>query len=300
MTAYGLLKRRRKASPTGTRATSLPSIASIMTSSSVYTARLRARSPTPRASIAAKPLGPSCSPAPISPIWADCSKSSTASPLWLNASATAMPPMPPPTTSTGADRSGRTLTAALASTLLVHAELALQRRFVGTYQIERRAAGAVCEAHRGEPRRTESIGMPERNRGVVHLRLAIALDRMEDARRRVAGENDILARAKQQRREGQCVQALAARFRIHISDLHRGAGFARAGERLQCVARASPFVAQQRVRSLRPLAMSNGRQSAGGVAVSGRVRSLRSPFDRIRNVEVDHQGQIEHIEPDHR
>src|SRR6185312_944580 len=240
MTAYGLLKRRRNASPTGTRATSLPSIASIMMSSSVYTARLRARSPTPSASIAAKPLGPSWRPAPISPISADCSKSSTVNPLWLNASATAMPPIPPPTTSTGAERSGRTFTAVLASTLLVDAELALQRRFVGADQIERRHAGAVCEAHRGESRRTESIGMLERNRGVVHLCLATALDRMEDPRRRVVGENDFLAGAKQQRRECERVQAVVAGFRIHVRELDGCAGLGRGGERLQSFACPPP------------------------------------------------------------
>ena len=76
----GLPKRSRKASPTGTEATSLQSTASIITSRSVNTASRRTASPTPSASSAAKALGPSCRPAPISPMAALCSSSSTAMP----------------------------------------------------------------------------------------------------------------------------------------------------------------------------------------------------------------------------
>ncbi len=68
MTAYGLPKRRRNASPTGRFATSDSSTASIIVMRSTYTARDRACSPTPSASNAANAFGPSCTPAPISPI----------------------------------------------------------------------------------------------------------------------------------------------------------------------------------------------------------------------------------------
>jgi len=68
----------------------------------VYTARPRARSPTPSASKAANAFGPSCTPAPISPIWAACSSTLTGYPRRESASAHASPPIPPPAISTGA------------------------------------------------------------------------------------------------------------------------------------------------------------------------------------------------------
>jgi hypothetical protein len=77
-------------------ATSLSSVASIITSWSIYTARDRACSPIAKASKALKALGPSWMPAPISPSDFACSRTFTAKPWRASASAAASPPMPPP------------------------------------------------------------------------------------------------------------------------------------------------------------------------------------------------------------
>src|SRR5665647_1351465 len=83
------------------RPTSAPSSASCITISSVKTERLRVLSPMPSASKAWNALGPSCMPAPISPISGDCSSTWTEKPWRTSASAAARPPMPPPATITG-------------------------------------------------------------------------------------------------------------------------------------------------------------------------------------------------------
>src|SRR5690606_27423253 len=67
-----------------------------------FAARPRARARTPSASKAANAFGPSCTPAPISPIGAACSSTLTGYPRRESASAHASPPIPPPAISTGA------------------------------------------------------------------------------------------------------------------------------------------------------------------------------------------------------
>src|ERR1043165_1464850 len=142
VTAYGLRNRARKAPPTGTHATSVSSIASISTSRSVYTARPRARSPTPSASNAENALGPSWIPAPISPSSLACSSTRTAKPWRARASAAATPPQPPPATRMGE------VAAAIAGSLPRHARrVTPDRRSLRQRGHLRRGQRGVEQAH---------------------------------------------------------------------------------------------------------------------------------------------------------
>ena len=240
-----------------------------MTSSSVYTARPRARSPTPSASIAAKPLGPSWRPAPISPISADCSNTSTANPLWLNAERGGHAADAAADDEHRRRAAGRAFIAVPASALLVHAELALQWRFVGADEIQpARGSSGSLAAPCASPGAQNVSACSNAIAASFTCASPAALDHVEHARGRVAGQSDLLAGAQQQRREGERVETIAARFRIHVSELHRRAGL--------CSSRRAP-AARRACAAIRSAAADRRRWPAGRAQrAPGRPRRTRN------------------------
>ena len=123
---------------------------------------------------------------------------------------------------------------------------------------------------------------------------------MKHPRRRHAGEGGYLARPQHQGAEGEGVERRGAGLGIDVGELDRFAG--RRGRRqcLEGTARFAPFVAQQRIVVARTPALPQRHQAAGAIRRRQRAWLLGLALDGIGAVEVHHQRQVEHVEPDHR